>query len=78
LHNHGDGAHVVASTNCTLIPDEWIHVKITIQGQFVDVWINDTQYFDDVNMNGAFNNGNVAIGTSYYKVMFDNIYVDVI
>ncbi len=78
LHNRGDGSHMVASTSCNLVPDTWYHAKIIIVGQTVDVTINDVPYFTDVDMNGAFNSGNVAIGTSYYKVMFDNIYVDVI
>ena len=43
-----------------------------------DVWvsIDDIPYFSGVNMGGAFVLGNVAIGTSYYKVMFDNILVE--
>ena len=76
LHNRGDGAHLVASTPCTLVPDTWYHVNVTIMGQIVDVSIDTISYFAGVDMNGAFDTGNVAIGTSYYKVMFDNIYVD--
>jgi len=76
LHNHGDGAHLVASISCTLVPNTWYHVNITIIGQLVDVSIDDISYFTGVYMNGVFDTGNVAIGTSYYKVMFDNIYVD--
>jgi hypothetical protein len=78
LHNHGDGAHDVATTSCTLVPDVWYDVNISIQGQLADVWIDGIQYFDDVDMNGAFDTGSVAVGTSYDKVMFDNIYVDII
>lgn len=76
LHNHGDGAHMVASTSCSLVSDTWYHVNVTIIDQNVWVSINDVPYFTGINMNGAFNNGNVAIGTSYYKVMFDNILVE--
>jgi hypothetical protein len=76
LHNHGDGAHEVATTSCTLVPDTWYHVNITIIGQFVYVSIDDIPYFTSVDINGAFESGNVAIGTSHYKVMFDNIYVE--
>ena len=76
LHNHGDGAHMVTSTSCTLVPDVWYHVTITIMGQTVDVTIDDTPYFTGIDLNGALDTGNVAIGTSYYKVMFDNIYVE--
>ena len=76
LHNHGDGAHIVTSTSCTLLQDTWYHVNITIIGQSVWVSINYTPYFTDVDMSGSYNTGNVAIGTSYYKVMFDNILVE--
>ena len=76
LHNHGDGAHVVTSTSCTILQDTWYHVNITIIGQSVWVSINYTPYFTEVDMSGSYNTGNVAIGTSYYKVMFDNILVE--
>jgi hypothetical protein len=76
LHNRGDGSHIIASTSCTLVPDVWYHVNITIIGQIVDVSIDGIPYFTGVDMNGAFDSGNVALGTSYYKVMFDNIYVE--
>ena len=76
LHSHGDGAHMVTSTPCTLVPDTWYHVNVTIMDQYVWVTIDDTIFFSSENMNGAFATGNVAIGTSYYKVMFDKILVE--
>jgi hypothetical protein len=76
LHNQGEGAHMVTSTSYTLVPDTWYNVNITIIGQIVDVSINDFQCFTNVNMNGTFDTGSVAIGTHYYGVMFDNIYVE--
>jgi hypothetical protein len=76
LHNRGDGAHIVTSTSCTLVPDTWYHVNCTIIGQSVWVSIDYTPYFTNIDMSGALNTGNVAIGTSYYKVMFDNILVE--
>lgn len=78
LHNHGDGAHMVKSASCDLEPDTWYHICITIIDDMVDVTMNDVSYFEDLDINGSFANGNIAIGTSYYKVMFDNIYVDAI
>jgi hypothetical protein len=76
LHNHGDGAHMVSSTGCILVQDTWYHVNVTIVGQNVWVSVDDIPYFSGVDMNGAFTHGNIAIGTSYYKVMFDNILVE--
>jgi hypothetical protein len=71
LHNHGDGAHMIDSVDCVLIPDTWYHVVIRIVGNTVDVYINGISYFNHVDMGSAFNTGSVAVGTSYYKVMFD-------
>ena len=68
---------MVASTSCTLVQDTWYHVNVTIIGQNVWVSIDDVPYFTNQAMNGVFDTGNVAIGTSYYKVMFDNILVDI-
>lgn len=76
LHNRGDFAHMVASTSCTLVQDTWYHVNVTIIGQNAWVSIDDVPFFTKQAMNGAFDTGNVAIGTTYYKVMFDNILVE--
>ena len=76
LHNRGDGAHMVASSSCTLVQDTWYHVNVTIIGQNAWVSVDDVPYFTGQVMNGSFDTGNVAIGTSYYKVMFDNILVE--
>lgn len=78
LHSHGDGAHVVDAVDCVLMPDIWYHVSIVVIGDIVDVEVDGVSYFGGVDMGGSFSHGSVAIGTSYYKVMFDNIYVDTI
>jgi hypothetical protein len=78
LHNHGGwgGGNTVANSSCTMVQDNWYHVSITIIGQLVNVSIDGTLYFYNVDMNGPENSGSVAIGTRYYKCMFDNIYVE--
>ena len=67
---------MVASTSFTLVQDTWYHVNVTIIGQNAWVTVDDVPFFTNQAMNGAFDTGNVAIGTSYYKVMFDNILVE--
>jgi len=52
------------------------HLNIIIHGEIVDVSINDTLYFNIVIINDAYPSGSLGIGTRYYKVMFDNIYVE--
>ncbi len=78
LYNHGaeGGGNSVASTSCTLVQDVWYHVNITIIGQIVDVSIDGTPYFSSFDMNGARDYGSVAVGTRYYRIMFDNILVE--
>jgi len=76
LHNRGDGAHMVASTSCILVHDTWYHVNVTIIGQDAWVTVDAVPYFTNQAMNGGFDTGSIAIGTSYYKVMFDNILVE--
>ena len=78
LYNHGaeGGGLAVATTSCTLVQDVWYHVNITIVGQIVDVSIEGTPYFSNVNLNGAYDYGSVAVGTRYYRIMFDNILVE--
>ncbi len=78
LYNHGaeGGGLAVTTTSCTLVPDVWYHVNITIVGQIVDVSIDGTPYFSNVDLNGAYDYGSVAVGTRYYRIMFDNILVE--
>jgi hypothetical protein len=75
-HGTGSGGHLVGSTPCTLAQDTWYHVNITIIGNNVWISIDDTPYFTGLNMQGDQTSGMVGIGTRYYKVMFDNIYVE--
>lgn len=75
-HGTGSSGHLVGSTPCTLVPDTWYHVNITIIGNNVWISIDDTLYFTGLDMQGDQLNGMVGIGTRYYKVMFDNIHVE--
>jgi hypothetical protein len=75
-HGTGGGGHLVGSTSCTLVQDTWYHVNITIIGNNVWISIDDTPYFTGLDMQGDQLNGMVGIGTEYYKVMFDNIHVE--
>ena len=77
-HGTGGGGHLVGSTSCTLVQDTWYHVNITIIGNNVWISIDDIPYFTNLDMQGAHNSGMVGIGTEYYKVMFDDIYVELI
>lgn len=78
LYNHGSegGGGVIASTSISLVASTWYHVNITIIGQEAYVSVDDIMYFDGIDMDGPNDDGSVGVGTRYYQVMFDNIYVD--
>jgi hypothetical protein len=75
-HGTGGGGHLVSTASCTLVQDTWYHVNITIIGDSVWISIDENQYFTNLTMLGDQTSGSVGIGTEYYKVMFDSIYVD--
>ena len=75
LHSHGDVAHIVASTPFTMIRDTWYSVNITIVNDLVNVTINGIPCFTNVDMLLMLPGGTIGIGTSHYRVMFDNIIV---
>ena len=77
-HGTAGGGHMVGSASCTLVQDTWYSVNITVRSNNVWISIDDVPYFTNLNMQGAHTSGSVGIGTEYYKVMFDNILVDLL
>jgi len=76
-HGVGGGGHLRGSVSCTLVQDTWYSVNVTIRNDSVWISIDDTYYFSGLEMLGSHSNGSVGIGTRYYKVMFDNIMVEI-
>ena len=78
VYNHGaEGVGgAVGNASCDLQSNVWYHVVIVIEGDVVNISINGAPYFTNLTMNGVYQYGSVAIGTRYYKVMFDNIHVE--
>ncbi len=75
-HGTGGGGHLRGTASCTLIPDTWYSLNVTIRGDNLWVSIDDSYYFSDLSMVGSQPQGSVGIGTEYYKVMFDDIRVE--
>ena len=75
-HGVGGGGHLRGTVSCTLVPGTWYSVNVTIRGDNVWVSVDDTYYFSNLAMAGSHSQGSVGIGTEYYKVMFDNIIVE--
>ena len=78
VYKHGSDSvgHRVGSVSCTLVQDTWYSVNITIRSNNVWISVDDNPYFTKLDMQGAHSQGSIGIGTKYYKVMFDNIYVE--
>ena len=77
-HGTAGGGHLVATASCTLVQDTWYSVNITIRNNNVWISVDDTPYFMNLDMQGTHSSGSVGIGTEYYKVMFDNIHVELL
>jgi len=75
-HGTGGGGHLKGTASCTLVPNTWYSVNVTIRGDNLWVTIDDTPYFSGLAMTGGKSQGSVGIGTEYYKVMFDEILVE--
>jgi hypothetical protein len=80
VYKHGPpgGGHLIGIVSFTLVQDTWYSVNITIRSNNVWISVDDTPCFTNLDMQGAHSNGNVGIGTEYYKVMFDNIHVELL
>jgi hypothetical protein len=75
-HGVGGGGHLRGTVSCTLVQDTWYGVNVTIRGDNVWVSVDDMYYFSNLSMSGSQSQGSVGIGTEYYKVMFDDIQVE--
>jgi hypothetical protein len=65
-HGTAGAGHLVGTASCTLVQDTWYSVNITIRSNIVWISVDSTPYFTNLDM----------LGTQSYKVMFDNIHVD--
>jgi hypothetical protein len=80
VYKHGTGGtgHRVGLVSFTLVQDTWYSVNITIRSNNVWISMDGTPYFTNLDMQGSQSSGSVGIGTEYYKVMFDNIHVELL
>ena len=65
----------IASINFMLVQDQWYNVKINIEGQTINVWIDGTQVFTNQESGGPLTNGKIGLGTRYYHCCFDDVKV---
>lgn len=72
----GEGEGLLrGSANIALIEGVWYSFKIRIDGQIVNVWVDDVPYLTNIDMRGSITSGQVGVGTRYYKCYFDDIVV---
>lgn len=65
-----------SSVSVTLVEDQWYDVRIRIEGQTINVWINGTQYFTNQESGGTLTTGAIGVGTKRYKCRFDDAEVN--
>lgn len=65
-----------ASVSIPLAENQWYDVRISIEGQTINVWINGTQYFTNQESGGTLTTGAIGVGSKRYKCRFDDIEVN--
>jgi len=69
---------LIASNSSTIVPNRWYTVRIKIEGQVINVWIDGVRYFTDQNSGGAIASGEIGLGTRYYHCRFDDVKVSAV
>lgn len=72
----GGSDTLIASVDVTIIQDQWYSVKISIEGQTINVWVDDTQYFTNQDSGGTLSTGKIGLGTRYHHCCFDDVEVN--
>lgn len=65
-----------SSVSITLVDNQWYDVRISIEGQTINVWINGTQYFTNQESGGTLTTGAIGLGTIRYECRFDDVEVN--
>jgi len=77
LYEKGGEGEGLLRGSANIVVDEgvWYSFKIRIDGQIVNVWVDDIPYLTNIDMRGSIKSGQVGVGTRYYKCYFDDIMV---
>ncbi|MBE0512585.1 DUF1080 domain-containing protein [Candidatus Bathyarchaeota archaeon] len=60
----------------TLVENQWYDVRISIEGQIINVRIDDVQYFTNQESGGTLTTGAIGVGTKRYSCSFDDVNVN--
>ncbi len=63
------------SVSITLVGNQWYDVRIKVEDQTINIWINSTQYFIDQESGGTLTTGAIGVGTKRYRCRFDDVEV---
>jgi len=66
---------VGSSIAVTLTENQWYDVRVSVQGQVINVWVDGTQYFIDQESGGNLTSGAIGVGTKRYGCSFDDVEV---
>jgi len=62
-----------SSVAINLVKNQWYDVRISIQGQIINVWADGTQYFINQESGGTITSGAIGVGTKRYSCRFDEV-----
>jgi len=65
-----------SSVTINLVEDQWYDVRISIEDQTINVWVDDIQYFTNQESGGTLATGAIGVGTRRYKCRFDDVEVN--
>lgn len=71
----GINTQIGSTVSFTLVQDQWYTVRISIEGQTINVWVNGTQYFKNEDSGGTLTSGRIGLGTTHYHCRFDDVEV---
>lgn len=72
---NGVEEQVSSPININLIENQWYYVRISIEDQTINVWVDDIQYYSDQASGGTLIAGAIGIGTRKYSCHFDDVEV---
>lgn len=64
------------SASITLVANQWYNVRISIELQTINVWVDDVQYFTNQESGGTLTTGAIGVGTKRYSCRFDDVEVN--
>lgn len=66
---------ISSSVGIALVDNQWYDVRISIEGQTINVWVDGTQCFTNQESGGNLVTGAIGVGTKRFDCRFDDVEV---